>query len=78
MNKIVKMDNHVGNSLSFYPNPVTSQSSTVAFRLAESGKVSIIVTDIEGRKVSELSDNKVYLSGTHEESVDLSGLSNGV
>ncbi len=62
----------VGN----YPNPF-NPSTTIAFELSETARVSLEVFDIQGRKVADLMSNEVLSAGTHQQLFNASNLSSG-
>lgn len=59
-----------------YPNPFAAQA-TVRYTLDRSAHVTLTVLDVRGREVRRLADAS-RAAGTHTETLDASGLSNGV
>jgi len=59
-----------------YPNPF-NPSTTIAFDLADDGLVSIVVYDIQGRKVSELFNGELSQGFNHQYNWDASSVASG-
>lgn len=59
------------------PNPLTNFTN-FSFSIPETGKVSLYVTDIQGRKVANLLDGELKNSGSHQLQFDGSYLPNGI
>ena len=60
-----------------YPNPF-NPSTTLSFELPESGKVTLHVYDVTGRRVSTLLDGIRKTAGVHHITFDAHGLSTGL
>jgi hypothetical protein len=63
-------------SLSAYPNPF-NPSTSLEFALPEAGRVDLVVYDVAGREVAELT-NSNYAAGTHRVTFDASHLPSGI
>lgn len=59
-----------------YPNPFNPRT-TIEFSLAERSKVSLVVYDMLGQKVTELISNSEFDAGNYKLSFDASNLSSG-
>ena len=59
-----------------YPNPFNPET-TIDFDVPETGKVQLIIFDIQGREVARLADG-IYPAGYHHATFNASGLSSGV
>jgi hypothetical protein len=59
-----------------YPNPFNPQTN-ISFSLPEGGLVKIVVSDIQGREVAELT-NKLYNAGNHSITFSADKLSSGI
>jgi hypothetical protein len=59
-----------------YPNPFNPQTN-ISFSLPEGGLVKIVVTDITGKEVSELT-NKIYTAGNYSIKFSADKLSSGI
>jgi len=60
-----------------YPNPV-NPSTTIPFTLSRSGKVTLTLYNVLGRKVMEIIPNETMTTGRHNVAVNLSSLASGV
>ena len=63
-------------SVNMYPNPVTT-TAKLNYALAESGKVTITVTDIMGRTVQTINKGQQSAGIEHQATISTSELSNG-
>ncbi len=52
-------------SIKNYPNPFTGQT-TIVFDLPEDGEVILFVSDMTGKQIARLIDNKPMLKGNHQ------------
>ena len=59
-----------------YPNPF-NPTTTIEFDLAEDGLVSIVIYDIQGRKVSELFNGELSKGFSHQYNWDASSVASG-
>lgn len=59
-----------------YPNPVKN-STTIKFNLTTNSKVTVVVFDINGRKVATLMNNEATAAGVHEINYNTTDLKNG-
>ena len=59
-----------------YPNPF-NPTTTLEFDLAEDGLVSIVIYDIQGRKVSELFNGELSKGFSHQYNWDASSIASG-
>ena len=59
-----------------YPNPF-NPTTTIAFDLAQDGLVSIVIYDIQGRKVTELFNGELSQGFNHQYSWDASSVASG-
>lgn len=59
-----------------YPNPF-NPTTTIAFDLADNGLVSIVIYDIQGRKVSELFNGELSQGFNHQYNWDASSVASG-
>jgi hypothetical protein len=60
-----------------YPNPF-NPSTKIRFELPESQKITIRVYDVNGRMITELVNDQMYIAGTHQVTFDGTGLSTGI
>jgi hypothetical protein len=59
-----------------YPNPF-NPSTTIAFTVAETGWLRLLVVDLQGREVATLADG-LFAAGDHALTFDATGLASGV
>ncbi len=59
-----------------YPNPFNPETK-ISFSLPVSGNVKIVVTDIKGEKIKELTNN-IYMAGNHTVSFNANNLASGI
>ncbi len=62
---------------SIYPNPISS-SATISYSLPVSGKISIDIYDLLGRKISDLILNEFLSEGLHDIQIDTRSYTNGI
>lgn len=65
------------NSFVLYPNPATSNTS-ISFNIVEKNKVSVMVYDVLGNVVSEISQTNDFEKGNHTISLNTSDLAGGI
>ena len=53
------------NNLIIFPNPTSSQT-TIKYNLQQFGKANIYLTDITGKKISQIMQNKEHDAGDYE------------
>jgi uncharacterized delta-60 repeat protein len=58
------------NAVFIYPNPVSS-NATIAYTLTQAEKISIDITDIEGRLVSAVISNELQQAGKHMQAFEM-------
>jgi len=63
--------------LNAFPNP-TSEEITVGFSLADNQQVSIFLSQIDGKRVKEVFENRFYPVGHHKYTFDMSELPSGM
>ena len=74
MNQISKL---VVNSFVVYPNPANS-STSISFDIAENNKVTILVYNVLGNLVSNLSQSNDFEKGNNTIQLNTSNLASGV
>ena len=62
--------------LSLFPNPAREETS-LSYQLEKTGRVSLFVTDLMGRKIKTFLANEHRVLGDHREILNLSGLPSG-
>ncbi|HYG17264.1 MAG TPA: T9SS type A sorting domain-containing protein [Bacteroidia bacterium] len=67
----------VKNGLSVYPNPATS-AATLEFTMGSAAVCDITLSDINGRVIKYIAQNKVLEEGAHKLQADLSGVKPGI
>jgi hypothetical protein len=67
---------NIGSSVQVYPNPATDVVN-VQFSLSTSADVTIVVTDLLGKEVMNIT-REGAMSGIHNEPIDINGLDNGM
>jgi hypothetical protein len=67
----------VKNSFVVYPNPAT-QNTTISFDMADRNKVTVLVYDVLGNVVSNLSQTSDFEKGNNNISINTSNLAGGV
>ncbi len=60
-----------------YPNPFQG-ATTIPFTIAEESQVTLSVFDVEGRKITDLIQNKAYAAGEHTMAYQADHLASGV
>ncbi len=65
------------SSFSVYPNPSQS-TTTISFTLNQASSVSIQITDLQGKEIKSLEQNKNYDKGKHSNAFDISDLTQGI
>ncbi len=60
----VKNINPTQNNFLVYPNPF-KEHTTLSYELPSAGRVSVFITDIAGRKIADLENDKWMQEGTH-------------
>jgi hypothetical protein len=74
----VRKDGQPNSVITNYPNPVISgNATTITFSLQNASDVNLVVTDVLGRTVAQLSEGKLS-GGAHEISFTTKNLSPGV
>ncbi len=67
----------INNEMYLAPNPANN-STRVHFMLNEKTNITLFITDMLGKTVTNVYADKPFDAGTHNESIPLTGLSSGI
>jgi type IX secretion system substrate protein len=77
METIINDNNKPSLDFNVFPNPA-SENIQVYFQLSEESNVSLFITDLSGRNVKSILNNKQLASGTHQMEILSSDLPSGI